>query len=131
MKNINEAIKNIKQAFERGEKACLIIGSLTKEEIATVQKETGVEKIKDITPYYARPLPEEERKEYENFIMDAIKAQIDKFKHVHYLEEDGSIGVKMIELPTFVVVYEPNFFRKNKTVDLDFLARFTPPTFLR
>ena len=100
-------LDEIKKAIAQGERTILVRGKLTRKQIAFLKKETGAE-IKDVTLFFQSPshLKRREYRECANFISRVEEAalSLSPFKTVSCFKEDGSIGVKLIEYPIFIVI---------------------------
>ena len=105
-------LEKIKQAIAQGQRTISVEGRLTRKQIAFLKKKTGAE-IKDVTLFFQAPsrLKRREYCECADFLsrMEEAALSISPFEPVFCLKEDGGIGVKLIEYPIFIVIYDSNF----------------------
>lgn len=116
--NLISLIAAIKRAVNNGEKSiCVYANAITEEEVEKIRQETGIENVKNVTPYFDcnMSLTSKEKEDYEKF----IKTAFDVNRQAHYDCYGKLMEKEPKKLPSSVVViYIPNWCSRVNRTDI-------------
>ena len=90
-----------------------VVGSFTESDIDIIKQKTGIELIKDFTPFFHTCIwySEQRSKEYIDFLRIADEYTLCKTKKIKSCNSDGTMVIKTVDTPPVAIIVEPRSSR--------------------